>query len=249
MDLPEANLMDLVAELCQRLRHLVPAATGPEPLDRPPGPLGDLERSALAARVVAVKLRERGSAADNATAEAFEHLALALSGLHTRVGDGLHSDVLGGFRHGLEEFAVAWDGRPGPDLPETWRALRTAGDALYSPDHSTTTEPTTATRSVWLLVTGELRRSTLVWRLEQAGLDVTCPSDAESVLARLDRERPVAVICDDATPARFHRHLRRILPADAPPLVMVRRRNRDRDASGPQWLPPHRAADLLDVIE
>jgi hypothetical protein len=254
MPIDDASLTDLVAALRERLRHL---DHGPAAGSGTAGPLGPGGRTALAARLLAVALADRPDAAGRDAARALEQLADALAGTPTPLpGSAWEADVTR-LAAEFEALAAAWDGHDPLALARAWQRLREVGDRLFadpqtaapappaaSPTRATPPQPPPAA-TIWLLVTGTLRRRTLQARLTEAGLGVVCPADAAAVTARLSRERPAAVVCDDAAPTRHWSELRDQLPADAPPLVLVRARSDGGMAGGAVWLPPYRPEDLF----
>ena len=180
-------------------------------------------------------------------AREFEDLALALEAGEVRGLERAWSSL-------REVGDRLWPLEPGRrSEPVTGRAMTphagpapAPAPAAAAPAGTGSTESAPQRLAVWLLVAGGLRRETLRRRLEQAGLAVVCPADAATAVARLTRERPAAVICDDAAPARHGSRLQMLLPAAAPPVILVRgRRAGAVESRQGEWLPPFRTADLL----
>jgi len=250
MNLHDASLSDLVAELRERLRHLtngVAAGAGTR------GPLGPAGRAALAARLLAVGLAERTDQAGRDAARALEDLADALTAAPAPLPGSVWEADLGRLARLFEELAAAWDRHDPAALHEAWSDLQQAGSRLWSPPVApvAAADPTPRPApgaAIWLLVTGSLRRATLQRRLADAGLAVECLADAAVVAARLGRERPAAVVCDDAAPDRHGTHLRAVLPPGAPPLVLVRGRPGRQEPGDRVWLPPYRVEELLATL-
>lgn len=255
MSLSESSLTDLLAELRERLRSLMAAPPAPGRVQPQPGALSPAGRAALAARLLAVMLTDRQGADAAAAARGFDQLAEALLTTPAALPG---SEMEAGLRRLAGEFeslALAWEAGEARDLNRAWRTLRELGDSLWAPVAAAAPPPIPAPAagpqpterdSVWLLVAGDLRRATLRRRLEAAGLNVVCPADAAAAVRRLATERPAAVICDDAEPARFGSRLQRALPPSAPPIVLVHGRPAAELATSQNlWLPPFRTAELL----
>lgn len=261
MDSTQRHLVDLLAELRERLRQFAHKPPGAVARPRPRGALAAGERLALASRLLAEALSERTGDEAGAMADAFQSLADALDQLPAPLAGSHLAADLEELVQVVEDLACAWDRASEGDLPLLWRRVREAGDQLWPADPSSlspsTAEPTreaatadtTTSREVWLLVAGRIRRETLVRRLEQAGMTVACPSDAEALLSDLARRRPDALLCDDAAPTRHHQRLRARLGSDAPPLVLVRGRLDGRFADHRCWTPPYRPDDLLALLD
>jgi len=265
MNLSEASLTELVAELRERLRHF---ASGPPGVGAPKataGPLDQAGRAALAARLLAVVLASRKGRDAAEAARAFESLAEALAGAPTPLPGSAWEADLGLLARSFETTAAAWDRDDTPALATTWRDLRLVGDRLWSrpgeagpavaapePQETQGADPApsrAAGRSIWLLVAGSIRRASLGKRLRSAGFVVDCPETVEDVIARLADERPAAVVCDDAAPAHFRSHLLGRLPESAPPVILLRSRTTAVDPGGKAWLPPYDIAELLDRLD
>ncbi|MDY0109800.1 MAG: hypothetical protein RBT60_07695 [Candidatus Krumholzibacteria bacterium] len=256
MTLSDVTLTDLLAELRERLRHFVA-----EPPQRPiappsPGPLGPAGRAALAARLLAVMLAGHHSELATAAAEAIKELAEVLAAAPAPLPGSAMEQGLHRLARDLEELALAWEAGEARDLTAAWTALRESGDQLIAAAGAAlpaapaaaaqpAAGPPTATPAVWLLVAGELRRRTLRRRLEAAGVAVECPANASAVAARLACERPVAVLCDDAVPARHHSRLQQLLPRAELPMIVIRGSAGKVGAQDAIWAPPFRADDLL----
>jgi CheY-like chemotaxis protein len=278
MALSTASLADLVAELRERLRPFMSAAderlaaregeadrSSEEPAAQQPGPLGPAGRASLAARLLAVVLGDRRDRTSRQMGQALEHLAATLAATPAPLCGSALEGGLGRLALELEQLARVWDRKIDADLCEAWRSLREVGDGLWPPpggevvgsaQKDAARPPREPRRSgvLWLLVAGRLRGQTLRRRLEAAGWSVACLSDPASAVVRLDEERPTAIICDDAAPARHHSRLRRLLPSAAPPVITVRGRRQTAAADargGPDdlvWLPPFSPGDLAARI-
>jgi len=264
MDSAQRQLVDLLAELRERLRQFAQRPPGAVARPRPRGALAASERLALASRLLAEALSERAGQQATETAGAFLTLADALDQLPTPLAGSHLAADLDELVHVLEDLACAWDRSAQAEIPVLWRRVREAGDQLWPPggadvvdvQEAPSPEPeqpraaplASKAKEVWLLVAGRIRRQTLVRRLEQAGVTVVCPPDAEALLADLTERRPDALLCDDAAPFRHHRRIRTRLAADAPPLVLVRGRHDDRFDGLACWTPPYRPDDLLAIL-
>lgn len=264
MDSAQRQLVDLLAELRERLRQFAHRPPGTVARPRPRGALAASERLALASRLLAEALAERTGEEAAETADAFQSLADALDQLPTPLAGSHLAADLDELVHVLEDLACAWDHSAQAEIPVLWRRVREAGDHLWPPADRPAVEvrgapaiepeqprATVAERGateVWLLVAGRIRRQTLVRRLEQAGVKVVCPPDPGTLLADLAERRPDALLCDDAAPTRYHQRIRSRLADDAPPLVLVRGRHDDRFEGHACWTPPYRPDDLLDLL-
>ncbi|MBD3220717.1 hypothetical protein GF314_05705 [bacterium] len=261
MTLSEASLADLVAELRKRLRRFVDAPGRGADVPREPGPLGPAGRSALALRLLAAALGQHADRGATAAAAALEDLAATLGALPDPIGDPRIQAQLEELMTATEDMARAWDRAPAEDVAPLWARVRRVADGLWGgPEAPSTTPPTAgptppgkdpptrALREVWLLVAGEVRRAALTRRLEQAGARVVSPADAPSLVERLRAARPDLVVCDDAAPTRHHRQLCRLLPDDAPPLVVVQGARPAGSARPGIWAPPYRTRDLLSAL-
>jgi hypothetical protein len=263
MTLSDASLTDLVAELRERLRSFMAAPLGQSPVQPQPGPLSPAGRAALAARLLSVMLGDRHGDDAVLAARAFDELADALHATPDALPGSVMEAELRRLAGEFEDLALAWEAGEARDLTAAWRSLRDLGDRLWAstktatqpappppaPSRTLETPAPPGRRSVWLLVAGDLRRATLRRRLEAAGLAVVCLVDADAAARRLATERPHAVICDDAEPARFGSRLQRMLPPASPPVVVVHGRPAGEPAAGSNlWLPPFRTADLLDQL-
>lgn len=277
MALSDASLAELMAELRTRLRHFLSGAVargtraaplgGQDPAPvvanaREPGPLDLAGRASLAARLLAVVLGSREDAAAIDLARSFAELADALAGTPAPLPGSALEVGLRQLVRELEGLAITWDRESEPDLRQAWSNLRALGDRLWadtpSPRNVQAGSALEAAGSpsmragsghaVWLLVAGDLRRATLRRRLARAGWTVDCLPDAEAVLARLERSRPSAVICDDAAPCRHHSRLRRLLPPSAPTVIQIRGRASRDQTREPLWLPPFRPEDLASRL-
>lgn len=259
MTLSDVTLTDLLAELRERLRLFV-AELPQRPIAPPsPGPLGPAGRAALAARLLAVMLAGHQSELAAAAAEAIKELAEVLAAAPVPLPGSAMEQGLRRLARDLEELALAWEAGEARDLAAAWTALRESGDQLIAAAGAAlpaapaapaaaaqpAARPPTATTAVWLLVAGELRRRTLRRRLEAAGVAVECPANASAVAARLACERPVAVLCDDAVPARHHSRLQQLLPRAELPVIVIRGCAGKVGAQDAVWAPPFRADDLL----
>jgi hypothetical protein len=260
MDSTQRHLIDLLAELRERLRQFAHKPPGTVARPRARGALAAGERLALAARLLAEALGERTGDEAVAMAGAFQGLADALDQLPTPLAGSHLAADLEELVHVVEDLACAWDRSVEGDLPLLWQRVREAGDQLWPADHpplpaaqDPDAEPApaevAAPPEVWLLVAGRIRRETLVRRLEQAGVTVACPADADALLSDLAGRRPDALLCDDAAPSRHHQRLRARLGNDAPPLVLVRGRLDGRFADHLCWTPPYRPDDLLALLD
>lgn len=264
MDPAQRQLVDLLAELRERLRQFAHRPPGAVARPRPRGALAASERLALASRLLAEALAERAGDQAAETAGAFQSLAEALDQLPSPLAGSHLAADLDELVHVLEDLACAWDRSAQTEIPILWRRVREAGDHLWppvdaapaeaqkasppEPDLPLETPSASPVREIWLLVAGRIRRQTLVRRLEQAGVRVACPPDAEALLADLAERRPDALLCDDAAPSRHHRRVRNRLAADAPLLVLVRGRDDDRFDGHACWTPPYRPGDLLALL-
>lgn len=264
MDSTQRHLVDLLAELRERLRQFAHKPPGAVARPRPRGALAAGERLALASRLLAEALSERTGEEAGAMADAFQRLADVLDQLPAPLAGSHLAADLEELVHVVEDLACAWDRSIEGDLPLLWRRVREAGDQLWpadppplpspppsaeEPEREATAPDAATSREVWLLVAGRVRRETLVRRLEQAGVTVACPPDAEALLSDLARRRPDALLCDDAAPTRHHQRLRARLGSDAPPLVLVRGRLDGRFADHRCWTPPYRPDDLLALLD
>ncbi len=268
MNLSESSLTDLVAELRERLRHFTAGPPGETAAADTPGPLGPGGRAALAARLLGVVLAARQGRDAAQAARSFEELAESLSAAPAPLPGSAWEADLALLSSAFETIASAWDRGDNRALARTWRDLRVVGDRLWT--DPTEVPPSTARRTpvvsaaprpvgdddsppavrpeVWLLVAGSLRRTSLRKRLVAAGLVVDCPADIETVTRRLQDERPAALICDDAAPARFRSRLLGVLPETAPQVILIRSRTSAVDPGGAVWLPPHDIDDLLAFL-
>ncbi len=276
MNLDDASLSDLVAELLKRLRHLTNGAVDP---DGQAGPLDPGGRAALASRLLAVVLADRPDPPARDAARALGELADALAGARAPLPGSVWEADLTRLARQFEELAAAWDQDDPAALQEAWTRLRQLGDHLWTttpspvptpprPVSTTTSSPAPTPAApaaasaaappaaeaagrdqVILLVSGALRRRTLQHRLAEAGLRVICPADAAAAAAALASVDPLAVICDDAAPDRHGTRLRELLPEPAPPLVLVRARAGQGPAADAAWLPPYRVEELLARLQ
>jgi hypothetical protein len=265
MTLSDASLAELMAELRKRLRPFMsnrndvkgPAGARPScDLEDLPDPLGPAGRASLSARLLAVVLVHRKDPGSAEIAQAFENLAEMLDAASAPLPGSELENGLVRLAEEFEDLAMTWDRNAGQDLRGAWCSLRAVGDRIWSPcapsasmavcpdDKSMEEDP--QDQELLLLVSGRMRRDMLRHRLESAGWSVVCPADGAMAVTMLSKRRPAALICDDAAPERHGRCLRRLLPAEAPPVIWVRRGVADR---GPRrkelvWLPPYRATDL-----
>ncbi|MEZ4386686.1 MAG: hypothetical protein R3D98_03765 [Candidatus Krumholzibacteriia bacterium] len=270
MEPTERHLVDLLAELRERLRQFAQKPSGAAAAARPRGALGPAERLALAARLLAAELADRAGEPAATAHQAFQDLADAVEHLPTPLSGSHLAADLEELVQVFEDLACAWDRRHQVDMALLWQRVCLAGRQLWPPladDAGAPAEPSQAApptpapapppavaeplaiTEVWLLVAGRVRRETLVRRLAQSGVRVACPTDLDAVLADLAQQRqPDLLVCDDAAPTRYHQRLRARLGAGAPPLVMVRGR---ADGHGPAplvWSPPYRPGDLLACL-
>ena len=261
MNLSEASLTVLVAELRERLRRFAASPAG-DLATEAPGPTG---RASLAARLLAVVLSARRERDATQAARAFEELAEALATAPAPLPGSAWEADLGLLARTFETIAGFWDHDNSRELAASWRELRTVGDRMWLADGAdvgtvvsrsprlTDSPLSVADRSagsgprpvVWLLVAGALRRGSLRKRLVAAGLEVDCPADIAAVTSRLVEERPAALICDDAEPTRYRSHLLGHLPDSAPPVILVRSRTSAVDPGGAVWLPPYDTDEVL----
>jgi hypothetical protein len=265
----DMKLADLVAELRERLRHLASGPARDPGSARSPGALGPVGRLSLAIRLLAEALRTRRDPEAAAAATAFDELATRLAGQSEPADEDPRRADLEQLMSAFEELARAWDRGSTSDLRGPWSRVREAGDAIWSVPVAGEPRVEAATsrgkpaaprsdpdlapggnelREVWLLVAGDVRRAALTRRLQQAGVTVVVPDDASGLVARLAEARPDAVVCDDAAPTRHHRQLRELLPADAPPLVVVQADRRQAASTRAVWTPPFRTCDLVAAL-
>jgi hypothetical protein len=266
MDLSESSLTELVAELRERLRRFASGPPGQAAATTEPGPLNVAGRAALASRLLAVVLQGRQGRQAARVARALQDLAKSLDQASAPLPGSSWETDLRSLASQFESLAAAWDQDDGTAQTRAWTALKRAGDHLWaeppadaaapaatnpSPKSPAPVEsvPDVALGPIWLLVGGVVRRQILCQKLELAGLKVDCLEDAADVANRLDHELPAALVCDDAAPTRYCSHLRSILPAESPPLILVRSRDPGLEQrTGPVWLPPYRTEDLLSRL-
>lgn len=273
MSLSDASLAELVAELRERLRPFMaarPAAVASVDRSRSsllhdePGPLSPPGRAALAARLLALVLGQRPDSVSKEAAAAFDGLAEAFVAAPAPLPGSALESGLRRLAGEFEALAVAWDQGSDRELRGIWGSLRELGDSLWSTNQrrsdalgndgsmsvAAATMESVRGLALWLLVSGRLRRDTLRRRLEAAGWPVECLRDGAQAAARLARERPAALICDDAAPVRHGTSLRRLLPAASPPVILVRCRVPEGGTGRDElvWLPPFRIADLPAVL-
>ncbi len=253
MTLSDASLTELLAELRERLRRF--AAEPPHGVVGPPapGPLDLAGRAALAVRLVAAGLAADEDPERLAVAGACDDLAATLQRAAEPLPGSAEQESLRRVVRAFEDLAIAWDSGAPADPRPVWGALREAGDNLWgeSPAPVGVVEDVESVSSpaIWLLVGGNVRRTTIERRLLAAGLDVECLDDVEVVAARLVDERPAALVCDDAAPSRHRLRLSRLLPEPKMPIIEIRGRADGRGADKSVWLPPFRLDDLLARLE
>lgn len=244
-------MIDLVAELRERLRLFARGGAMGAAGRRDAGPLDLAERLALTSRILAEGLEAQGGPDAVGFPDELRQLANAVERIPTPLGG---SEVAAGLEElvqVMDDLACAWDRRRQADMPELWRRVREAGDQLWAGRPAVAAAPEVRPgddRPVWLLIAGALRRNTLQHRVGEAGYSVVTLADDAAVMARLCSEKPAAVLCDDAAPGRYHHRLRSRWPEQSPPLVLVRAGNGRTIGTDLIWTPPYRPEDLRALL-